>query len=1144
MALSNDQLSLLFRAKGNTDDAKQAFSSLKSSVDKDVSSIESKINSSGQKISGNIGSIVGNIGDLVTGLGKTLSVSLTVPITAAAYAIGNFGLDVNELKNQLTAFEGSSSAAEVRLKSLRALVDANAGATREMAYGVYALLKPLEVLSDETIDKTIVALGKAKLGFKNLIPNDFAYNLTQIFGQNFEEQDIKQAIGQIPKFKDYLLKAFGTSDNETLRAMKESGKITMDSFFEGISEAIENDQALAGLEEPTRLRMQKFFERAFEAVEPLANQIVALIDKILAFLTPLIEQLGSYFKTLSPAMQQAAIIIAGIAAALGPVLIAVGSLISFFAPLISAIVTAGGVTAALSGAIAAAVPVISALGPAILAIIGIIAALGVAVAAVYAVWQTNFGGMRDFSIAAFEKIKEIIEAAYKFIYDVTVSIMGAVVTWWNENYEQIRETAETVSDAVKSIIQGFLDAVSSFWNAHGESILNYVSVYWDTIKNIFAGVLEQIGNLLRLALEVINGDWEKAWQTFLEIIKDGTKLAVTIWKGLNDTIAALLKALIPIIVEYGVKIQTTLETWFLKAVTGAVIIWATLPERLIRLVPQMLRAGYQIGTAIVQGIKDAFTQNPIIIPGSQQSLADLRQSDDTNFAPSGGYGQIIEPKAQTPEVDAKAAEKARKEREKAYQKELDLQAKYQSVLLKQEKENLETNLKANEDDLEKRRITQQEFQEWSLRDLNAYESNVRAIMGNLFAIEQKGKSGTELATLKKEAELALIELENNVAEKRKAIEKNYTQAVEKENKERLSDYEASLRRAQSFNDAYIKQQKAKIEREYASEILTEEEKNQKLYKLELDSLEAKKSLLEEYAKKVEEGSEKELDLRQEIKNLEIEIGIIKADNAAQSIINAEKEKEFWEEINKGTSTASDPEATPGKPLLNFFEAFAQGVVGFLENIALVRDEANNLQFSMSAVFTSLKDLALDAFGAIAQGFGQMVANWVLYGSQGESSLRKLTATILANVAQTATTYAIMCLAAAALSSTIFGAALLGGTPAQFLAAAALFGAVAVGTALLGRAVAGDSFKNRNDYSNAYAGNDRARGINNSASSNDTRTITEGRIQRQDQGSGSQGNLAAKIQIGFDKGLIVRTIEENINNRGSLYGLVVRTAENG
>jgi len=112
-------------------------------------------------------------------------------------------------------------------------------------------------------------------------------------------------------------------------------------------------------------------------------------------------------------------------------------------------------------------------------------------------------------------------------------------------------------------------------------------------------------------------------------------------------------------------------------------------------------------------------------------------------------------------------------------------------------------------------------------------------------------------------------------------------------------------------------------------------------------------------------------------------------------------------------------------------------------------------------FADVATVAFSAVGAsvgqLAQGIGALVQNWVLMGSTGPNAFRKLAATILASVSSQAATLAIMSLAYAALATTAVGAILLGGTPIQFLKAAALFGVVAVGTGLAGRAVAGNSF---------------------------------------------------------------------------------------
>src|SRR6185436_20527513 len=103
------------------------------------------------------------------------------------------------------------------------------------------------------------------------------------------------------------------------------------------------------------------------------------------------------------------------------------------------------------------------------------------------------------------------------------------------------------------------------------------------------------------------------------------------------------------------------------------------------------------------------------------------------------------------------------------------------------------------------------------------------------------------------------------------------------------------------------------------------------------------------------------------------------------------------------------------------------------------------------------DIGHQAFEQLAQGMGNLVQQWVLMGSAGPNAMRKLVASVLAGVAAQAAVLAIMELAYGIAALTPWGAATYG--PAAFhFKSAALFGSVAVATALAGRAIAGDSFK--------------------------------------------------------------------------------------
>lgn len=200
-------------------------------------------------------------------------------------------------------------------------------------------------------------------------------------------------------------------------------------------------------------------------------------------------------------------------------------------------------------------------------------------------------------------------------------------------------------------------------------------------------------------------------------------------------------------------------------------------------------------------------------------------------------------------------------------------------------------------------------------------------------------------------------------------------------------------------------------------------------------------------------------------------------------ISGRKQKKFLEQqLERQQRLRALREEEESRSLAGMLRSSGSGVFG---NIKDVFDDKGNVVSkglgTIGSALQSLKAIGVDAFSSLASGFGQLVSNWILYGNAGAGGMKKLTASILAQVSATATTYAIMCLAAAALATTVWGAALLGGTPAQFLQAAALFGAVAVGTAVAGRAVAGDSFSQTTAGGGGTPQNDPANQQNNYSS---------------------------------------------------------------
>jgi tape measure domain-containing protein len=107
----------------------------------------------------------------------------------------------------------------------------------------------------------------------------------------------------------------------------------------------------------------------------------------------------------------------------------------------------------------------------------------------------------------------------------------------------------------------------------------------------------------------------------------------------------------------------------------------------------------------------------------------------------------------------------------------------------------------------------------------------------------------------------------------------------------------------------------------------------------------------------------------------------------------------------------------------------------------------------------LKQLGEETLGQFASGLGTIAQNWVLMGSEADMSAKKVVATVLASASAQAATMAIMETAYGIAALTPWGA-LQYGPAALHFKSAALFGIVAVGAGLIGRGVAGDSFKDK------------------------------------------------------------------------------------
>lgn len=201
------------------------------------------------------------------------------------------------------------------------------------------------------------------------------------------------------------------------------------------------------------------------------------------------------------------------------------------------------------------------------------------------------------------------------------------------------------------------------------------------------------------------------------------------------------------------------------------------------------------------------------------------------------------------------------------------------------------------------------------------------------------------------------------------------------------------------------------------------------------------------------------------------------------------------------------------------------------------------------------DIIGSQFNTIAQGVGNAVKAFVLFGSAG-GSFRKFAAEILSSVAAMAAAQAVFELAQgfAALALTYFtGNPKYAASAGAHFTAAAIYGVAAGVTAIAGRVVAGDSFKQQQSgaYGSAGGGGGSGGGSENGQTS--SRSFTGGAYSGQgDDTRVVESGVNSPFQlhrheidlIGDNRreSMTIEVIKRNVGNNGDLRDLFRRLAD--
>jgi phage-related protein len=1048
MSLIGQSAGVLFKIDADTKDALKELmmfeSQLKGSAGRSVSVFQGQI--------GRFDSIAKSFGSTMQSIGGSMSsfgLSLTAAFTAPLIALGTLGvraqLDFDKVRTKITALVGDAAAANSKIIELTALANQSVGVTRTNALESFAQLKGIGGISEETINQVIKSLGKLNAAFDITDLAGFQRNLSQIFSQGFERADIKEAIGRVPFFEQLLEQAFGTKDGEKLKALKESGKLTLDSFLEGLSGAIDKDPRVANITENLATQLAKGTEKLQTALAPLGDAILKIIVPALSAVIPYVQQASEFFARLSPPIQTVIIAVVAAVAAAGPLLLILGGLV-----------------AAIGSVVAAAAP----LGIAILAAIGLFIQLGQVIAVVAALWTLLYSA-------------------------------------WQRNAGGIREITETTFNNIRAVIQNTLAAIQQFWDTHGAAILATVTAIWGRVKNVIDSVVNVVVGIISVGLNLINGNWEGAWKAFLSIVENSVRAVVAVANGLFTAINAILGRILAAIIQYGPSFISAAATWATRAAITVVGIIATLPIRLIQLIPQFIAAGSQIGAAIWRGIRSGLAGGDTVQAGMGGGMAgaglggefasgDLPSTADADGGKGKGGGGKS-PKKNDAERKAEEELRAQLDLQKIALDELE--DKYKKVMAAVREEFKKTgdavafinaaNAANGElaDGLPSVLDTIDQLEKKLLKDPTATKLDL------LFKQQQKRRKALEILgaeDVDKNNDL-IAESDQKLADKIVEISNKLTADLISINNERQ---DAFITGEEAMWDELIDDQKG-FQTEQNK--LRGEATGYMTGLLDRELERTKNNLNDEYK------AEKE-KIEKTVKDEEAKLKLLAALDELYKQKALLSEEEFQKKKNEIIGKYSQEVTPEAKYDFGIGSSWAE----FKESV--LRDGS-----TMAERLAQIGEIGFTAFKQIADGIGQMVSAWVLYGSAGPNAMRKMVASVLAGVAAQSAVLAIFELAK--------GFAALFWNPPEAAAhfqAAALFGSIAVGAALTGRGVAGDAF---NQQAGAATGGGASGGNSSGAAQQNNFTTPF-------QGYGNGDNPLARV---IDRqNMILGAVEETIH----------------
>jgi len=422
-------------------------------------------------------------GSSITSAGQGLSLAVTAPLVAAGTAAVKLASDTNEAINKVeVAFQDNAQGVKDWSDTTLNRFGISQGTALDMAstYGDMATSMGLNTQQAEVMSKTLVGLAGDLSSFKNISIEIADTALKSVF--TGETESLKQ-LGIVMTQANLQEYAYSQGIKKRIQDMSQSEQTQLRyNYVLAMTKNAQGDFERTGA--GTANQMRVFSESLKELGSTMGQHILPVITPLLQHLNELVQRFGA----LSPSVQKTILVAAGVAAAIGPVVLIIGQL-----------VTAAG---AISGVVGTAATAIAGAG-------GATAVLGTAFTALTG----------PIGIAA----------------AVIAGLILVVKELWQNN-EGFRNAVKEIWSDIGSIVAKAGTAIKAFWDKWGQDITAVLTNIWNIIKAVFQTAAEVIVNAFAFFLDVLQGDWQGAWEHMKNIF-------TSLWNGIKAVVVNAFEGL-------------------------------------------------------------------------------------------------------------------------------------------------------------------------------------------------------------------------------------------------------------------------------------------------------------------------------------------------------------------------------------------------------------------------------------------------------------------------------------------------------------------------------------------------------------------------------------------------------------------------